>query len=186
LFELRRESKVGNGVYLGTMHSAKGMEFNHVLIPDGGWTVKSNDKTIEDERRLFYVAMTRARKNLSVFSVKNTPNPHIHLLDEADWQINQLTESDNQQAKLANYKYELISLADTHLGYPGRFNKGSKIHLDLSNLRPGDIVYLKMENDSILIQNQQGKIISKLAKSALKKWSEKLPNIKQGVINLIN
>jgi ATP-dependent DNA helicase RecQ len=129
--------------------------------------------------------MTRARKNLSIFSVKNIPIPHIHLLDEADWQVKQLKETSDYQPKQANYKYELISLADIHLGYPGRFNKGGKIHQDLSNLHPGNIVYLVKENDSILIKNRQGRTISKMAKSAINKWSKKLPNIQKATVTAI-
>jgi ATP-dependent DNA helicase RecQ len=43
-------------------HSAKGLEFDHVLILDtGGWSARD-----DDERRLFYVAMTRARQTLTL------------------------------------------------------------------------------------------------------------------------
>lgn len=61
---------VGNGfIKLITMHSSKGLEFNVVLIPD---IVEGNiphrkakkPEEIEEERRLFYVAMTRAKKKL--------------------------------------------------------------------------------------------------------------------------
>lgn len=45
-----------------TAHRAKGLEFDHVLILDGGGWQQSSD----EERRLFYVAMTRARKTLAV------------------------------------------------------------------------------------------------------------------------
>jgi hypothetical protein len=47
---------------LMTAHRAKGLEFDHVLILDGGGWTQANDA----ERRLFYVAMTRARKTLTV------------------------------------------------------------------------------------------------------------------------
>jgi len=36
LAEQRREQAVGSGIFLSTVHSAKGMEFNHVFVPGGG------------------------------------------------------------------------------------------------------------------------------------------------------
>ncbi len=37
LAEQRRERSIGSGVLLSTLHGAKGLEFPHVLIADGGW-----------------------------------------------------------------------------------------------------------------------------------------------------
>ena len=50
-----------DGLFLGTAHAAKGLEFNHVFILDGGWS-----GTDEAERRLYYVAMTRAIETLTL------------------------------------------------------------------------------------------------------------------------
>ncbi len=44
LIERRRDpvrADGGDGIYLGTVHSAKGLEFPHVVIADGGWTPRS-------------------------------------------------------------------------------------------------------------------------------------------------
>jgi len=51
----------GKGLTLTTAHSAKGLEFDHVVVLDGGW--RERDLA---ERRLFYVAMTRARQTLTL------------------------------------------------------------------------------------------------------------------------
>jgi DNA helicase-2/ATP-dependent DNA helicase PcrA len=61
-----------NGVKLLTVHSAKGLEFDFVFIsgleadlfPHKGFGEKKNKEEKEEERRLFYVALTRARKKL--------------------------------------------------------------------------------------------------------------------------
>jgi hypothetical protein len=46
-----------------TMHSSKGLEFNHVAIPDlGAMPMKGSDEA--DEARVLYVAMTRASESL--------------------------------------------------------------------------------------------------------------------------
>jgi DNA helicase-2/ATP-dependent DNA helicase PcrA len=57
------------GVRLMTAHASKGLEFHTVFIPnldDDVFPAKPNhtDTGIEEERRLFYVAMTRARHRL--------------------------------------------------------------------------------------------------------------------------
>lgn len=63
-------------VTLSTMHSAKGLEFTLVWIIGANEGIiphqKSNrEKEIEEERRLFYVAMTRAKELLYISHLKN-------------------------------------------------------------------------------------------------------------------
>lgn len=67
------EKDPGNKVQLMTMHSSKGLEFpvvmmiglNESSIP---FYLAESEEEIEEERRLFYVGMTRAMKNLFLFS----------------------------------------------------------------------------------------------------------------------
>ena len=42
LAEQRREKVLGQGIFLGTIHSAKGMEFSHVFILDGDWSIPNS------------------------------------------------------------------------------------------------------------------------------------------------
>ncbi|WP_232816501.1 RecQ family ATP-dependent DNA helicase [Paracoccus zhejiangensis] len=56
------------GLLLLTAHRAKGLEFNDVVILDGGWEKPSRGEDRDAPRRLFYVAMTRARRSLSVMA----------------------------------------------------------------------------------------------------------------------
>lgn len=88
------------GVQLMTAHAAKGLEFKHVFIIkcyDGNWggrrtrqiiklpqdiytstdtseLVQKSDLDNEDERRLFYVAMTRAKEHLYITMAKTYPS----------------------------------------------------------------------------------------------------------------
>ena len=58
-----------------TIHASKGLEFDVVflagveegIIPHAK-SIEENPKSIEEERRLFYVAITRARKKLYISS----------------------------------------------------------------------------------------------------------------------
>lgn len=66
-------------ITLATLHSSKGLEFEHVFIIDineGMIPYKKAilDSDMQEERRMFYVGMTRAKKNLSLYSVKEYNN----------------------------------------------------------------------------------------------------------------
>ena len=68
--DVEDEEDSDNKITLMTVHSSKGLEFPYVfvagleenLFPSGGFLASESD--IEEERRLFYVAMTRAKKAL--------------------------------------------------------------------------------------------------------------------------
>lgn len=63
------------GVNLMTMHAAKGLEFDTVFVIEANegstpYKKATADEEIEEERRLFYVAMTRAKRKLIISYVK--------------------------------------------------------------------------------------------------------------------
>ncbi len=78
--ELKAQTEAGQqkdrkGVTLTTMHSAKGLEYEVVFIMDINEGVTPHKKAvkpgdIEEERRLMYVALTRAKTYLFLYSVK--------------------------------------------------------------------------------------------------------------------
>lgn len=74
----KKVSKNSNsdGVVLSTMHSAKGLEFDVVFVTSAVEGVIPHEKStsfdeIEEERRLFYVAITRAKKLLYISIIKS-------------------------------------------------------------------------------------------------------------------
>lgn len=71
----KRERGTGCGIQFLTMHGAKGLEYEVVFIIEGNEGVIPYKKAkleeeIEEERRLFYVAMTRAKRKLIISYVK--------------------------------------------------------------------------------------------------------------------
>ncbi|MDO5724721.1 MAG: 3'-5' exonuclease [Tissierellia bacterium] len=71
-----RTEEKENAISLMTVHTAKGTEYNNVFIcgmEDGLFPISSaieNPDELEEERRLFYVAITRAKKRLFISSAK--------------------------------------------------------------------------------------------------------------------
>lgn len=68
-----------DAVQISTMHSAKGLEYQAVFLPDVNESIVPHTKAVldadlEEERRLFYVAMTRAKEYLHIYSLKERYN----------------------------------------------------------------------------------------------------------------
>jgi len=105
---------VNNKVSLMTVHSSKGLEYPYIYVagmeenifPSGGMMASESD--IEEERRLFYVAMTRAKKAVSLSLAttrmrngKHEANQPSRFLREIDsrYVANPLvSENDNENA----------------------------------------------------------------------------------------
>ena len=75
--DMEDDEDASNKVTMMTVHSSKGLEFPYVFVvgmeenifPSGGWMISESE--VEEERRLFYVAMTRAKKAVA-FSFTQT------------------------------------------------------------------------------------------------------------------
>ena len=84
-----KSSRMRNGqkqredaVVLMTMHGSKGLEYECVFIPDANEGVTPHNKAVltadmEEERRMFYVAMTRAKKHLHISYLKERFNKEV-------------------------------------------------------------------------------------------------------------
>lgn len=79
---------IKNAVTLSTVHSAKGLEFDNVYMIDlidsdfpSISSIEASEKgkfeLIEEERRLFYVGMTRAKRHLSLMTMNNIGNKQV-------------------------------------------------------------------------------------------------------------
>lgn len=78
-----------SNVILSTIHGAKGLEFDTVFLVDIvddeiPGSNNASDVELEEERRIFYVGMTRAKKNLNICAFKERNN--------TDYEISQFIE----------------------------------------------------------------------------------------------
>lgn len=78
-----------SNVILSTIHGAKGLEFDTVFLIDIvddeiPGSNNASDVELEEERRIFYVGMTRAKKNLNICAFKERNN--------TDYEISQFIE----------------------------------------------------------------------------------------------
>ncbi len=95
--EVRQEPHI----HLMTVHASKGLEFDRVIIPDCNEKTfphgnMPDKETVEEERRIFYVGMTRAKKRLELLCVtgsKERPKVLSRFLNP----IKELIRKDNQR-----------------------------------------------------------------------------------------
>ncbi|MBL8540920.1 MAG: RecQ family ATP-dependent DNA helicase [Betaproteobacteria bacterium] len=140
-----------------TAHGAKGREFAHVLVMDGGdWP-----SAAPDERRLLYVAMTRAKETLTVFQAQQRGNPMLDEFSDCEsvWRVEPrvlpmpMPELDRLHREL--------TLRDVDLGYAGRSPKSAAIHRTLAELKVGATLLLEKR----ALRNNAGCTVGHLAKS---------------------
>jgi DNA helicase-2/ATP-dependent DNA helicase PcrA len=98
--------KSDENVALMTLHNSKGLEYRAVMITglEEGllphYSSFEKDDELEEERRLFYVGITRAKENLSIFTASNrrrfgdwTGNKPSRFLDEIPSDLVRVTSS---------------------------------------------------------------------------------------------
>lgn len=71
------DRRVGDGVFLGTLHGAKGLEWPRVILLDDG-----EGKHDDEARRLWYVGITRASRQLDLVLDGSNPQPLLRDLGE--------------------------------------------------------------------------------------------------------
>jgi len=176
--ESRREFTYGEGVTLCTVHSAKGTEFDHVLLV-GPWRLPVGRAKQEEERRAFYVGLTRARKTLAVFDRGDARPSLPATLNGAAILRREFTGKTSEEARVF-FNYQVLSLEDIHLGYPGWFGPRHPIHAALAALQPGDKLHIARDQSGNLeLRNAASTPVARLSKRAQGEWSTRLDAIKE-------
>jgi ATP-dependent DNA helicase RecQ len=179
LAERRREPARGEGVLLGTVHAAKGLEFAHVVLADGGWCPRSRGgrpgmeaalENEEEERRLFYVGMTRARETLTLLWRRDAGNPFVRELRESSPGLDlcelELDLEPPPAAVLAR-RFAFLGMGDLFLDYAGRRPAADPVHERLARLQPGSLLALRRNGSGdVELLDASGLPVAVLARSA--------------------
>ena len=160
--DIRRRQR---GLLLLTAHRAKGLEFDHVAVLDGGWDRVGRNEDADAPRRLYYVAMTRARKTLALLRLDEPRAIHDILQGHASttWRT---------AAKLPpcsdaiHYRHVQTTLQDVDLGFAGRRLDSDPIHGTINSLSIGAALTVHTRNDGRWeLFDQNGRLVGRLSKS---------------------
>lgn len=137
-------------VTLSTMHSSKGLEWSNVYLidliegvfPNRDVVKQAGDGNVgalEEERRLFYVAMTRAKSNLKLMTIKGGPESlFVREVDELMFPEKRIKREALE--KKQRRQRQLVASGASKPAYSGvkkmMFNS-PKRHLDIKPLKKG-------------------------------------------------
>jgi DNA helicase-2/ATP-dependent DNA helicase PcrA len=159
-------------ISLMTLHSAKGLEFNYVFLP--GWEEgifpnqrsldENGNKGLEEERRLGYVGITRARRNLYISYVnfrkqynysiyRSIPSRFLSELPDENCKVLKISTKEKGD------KQKLSSLVNT------KFNIGDKVSHD----QFGKGLVLGIYDDQLHIRFENDDKITKIFSDYVKK-----------------
>ncbi|MBL8481828.1 MAG: RecQ family ATP-dependent DNA helicase [Rhodocyclaceae bacterium] len=161
LFEFAHEARhaAAGGLTLSTAHGAKGREFEHVVVLDGGdWSDG------DDERRLYYVAMTRARRTLVLCQADSRSNPFTRALGNPPWLYVNAPQAVPPAPQLS-WRHIALGLAEVDLSYAGRHSPQAPIHAAIDALRPGDSLQLLQTDSESLLCTPDKVAVGRLARS---------------------
>ena len=148
------------GLMLLTAHRAKGLEFDHVVVD--GWD-KVGEEDREAPRRLYYVAMTRARETLTLARQLRGTKLVVLLVNEACALEREPVELPKPPKELAR-RYEKLSLSDVDIGFAGRQETGSAVHRSIAKLVTGDSLTLSRDGTAWELRDAGGATVGRLAK----------------------
>ena len=176
--ELRRRQ---TGLLLLTAHRAKGLEFDHVVILDGGWgqdVAGYRGRRSDEVLRLYYVAMTRARQTLTL--LRMSAGNELELRDDpwpaqrrgGDYWSQDLTALVQREHVVRtepppelDMRYEPLELKDVDLGFAGQRGSKHPVHGAISALRTGDPLEVRESGGGWLLADANGQVVGQLARS---------------------
>ncbi|MFO7963095.1 MAG: AAA family ATPase [Desulfobacterales bacterium] len=172
----RREKVIGQGVFLSTIHSAKGMEFPHVFILDGDWGRPTDIPQWEEERRVMYVGITRAGETLRILRIPKRPNPFLPEI-KGDFALPLAYRKPMYAKEHRPRRYELLGLNEIYLDYAARFPQSDAIHRHLAALQAGQSVSLRKHNGKLGVYNHNSPCLARLSNEGSNKWIDRLDHI---------
>ena len=152
------------GLLLLTAHRAKGLEFDHVVVLDGGWDRRSRREDADAPRRLYYVAMTRAKQTLTLTRLQTAHPFHSPLNDNPAVQWRPPAALPTPTPEMAR-RYRTLTLKDVDLGFAGRRPPSNRVHRSIRILTPGDRLQTRRRHDRWELLDSAGMPVGALARS---------------------
>ena len=157
--EARRRQQ---GLLLTSAHRAKGLEFEHAVVLDGSWERRGKDEDPDAARRLYYVAMTRARRTLTLTTM-GAPNPYIKLLRGHRSVLRRDPVALPEPPLAVHQTYRKLSLGDVFISFAGYRSRRDRVHRAIAGLAPGDDLGLDDSEKPWCLLDQKGVAVGRLA-----------------------
>ena len=158
--DVRRRQR---GLLLTTAHSAKGLEFDQVVVLDGGWDRVGRGEDSDAPRRLYYVGMTRARQTLALARFPG-PHPFQDVLRGSSSVLHRRepVTLPPPAPELAR-RYRRLSLRDVFLSFAGYRHTGHPVHRAVAALSPGDLLQVRVRSSRWELLDRNGTVVGQLA-----------------------
>jgi ATP-dependent DNA helicase RecQ len=161
--EARRRQQ---GLLLLTAHRAKGLELDHVAVLDGDWHRLSAGEDADAPRRLFYVAMTRARATLVLARLEGRgPHPLVDRLSDHPSVLWRASAPAPAPFVELGHRYRHHSLREIDVGHAGRVLPSHPVHQAIAELEPGDELQCRDGNGRWLLLDSNGVVVGRFAAS---------------------
>ena len=153
-----------HGLLLVTAHRAKGLEFDHVAVLDGGWDRPGRNEDADAPRRLYYVAMTRARQTLTLARFDGGRNPLLDTLRRHRSVLRRKPAKLPPVPAALDDRYIRPGLDEIDLGFAGRRDRRDPVHGAIAALSPGDPLEARIaEGGRWLLLDRNGRVVGRLA-----------------------
>ncbi len=159
--DLRRRQR---GLLLMTAHRAKGLEFDHVVVLDGGWNRPSRGEDADAQRRLYFVAMSRARQTLTLARFPGA-HPFQNALRNSPSVLHRQAPVKLPPAtpELAR-SYRQLGFSDVYLSFAGGRPPGHQVHGAIAALSAGDPLQVRGEERRWELLDGNGTVVGLLAR----------------------
>ncbi len=151
------------GLLLLTAHRSKGLQFDDVAILNGGWDAPSRGEDADAPRRLFYVAMTRARRSLCIMA----SGAHPFLPQGGEHVLRRKAPPQMGDVVLATAQYQMPNLKAVDLSWAGRLPTDHPSLQAIAEAQVGDPVKVVNAGGAWLIHDAQGRALGRMART----WS---------------
>ncbi len=152
-----------HGLLLTSAHGAKGLEFDHVVILDGSWHTSGRGEDADAPRRLYYVAMTRARKTLTLARCGDS-NPFLRLLSShPSVLVRQEPDRIPPAPVEMRQAYQRLSLRDVRLSFAGYRPPDHPVHRAIAGLSAGAPLQVRTDRNLWELTTMDGISVGQLA-----------------------